>query len=126
MEERLLSKRSVVICMAALLSFAVGTGLATAQPSGGTTLLFETEIVELNLSGPPVPLPLASDPANDLDGSDGGPPSVDGYGFVNSAVTITLSSQRSVDPGPPSQGEAFAFGPTAPQTTDPDLLDGHD
>ena len=44
-------------------------------------------------------MPLASDPGNLLGDS------VEGYGFVNSEVTLTLSSQRLVSPGPPSLGQ---------------------
>jgi hypothetical protein len=64
-------------------------------------LEFDTELLSLNLTGGPFPLPLASDPANALGDS------IDGYGFVNSQVSITLSSQRPL-PGPRSLGHVFA------------------
>lgn len=72
-----------------------------AQP--GNFILFDTELTSLNLLGGPVPMPLASDPGNALGDS------ISGYGFVNSEVRVTLSSQRLISPGPPSLGEACAF-----------------
>jgi hypothetical protein len=48
-------------------------------------------------------LPLASDPGNALGDS------IDGFGFVDSLVMVTLSSQRPVNPGPASLGSAHAF-----------------
>ena len=66
-------------------------------------LIFDTELTSLALTGGPFPIPLASDPGNALGDS------IDGYGFVDTLVTITLSSQREVSPGPPSVGRAFAF-----------------
>ena len=53
-------------------------------------LEFDTELVSLNLLGGPFAMPLASDPDNDLGDS------VEGYGFVDSQVEVTLSSQRPV------------------------------
>lgn len=79
----------------------------------GAVLEFETELVALNLSGGPFPMPLASDPGNLLGDS------IEGYGFVNSLVTITLSSQRAGSPGPQSLGRALAFnqgGAEPPET----------
>jgi hypothetical protein len=73
-----------------------------AQPPF-THLVFDTELLSLNLTGGPVALPLASDPGNALGDS------IDGYGFVNSNVLLTLSSQRPVSPGPRSLGQACAF-----------------
>ncbi len=73
-----------------------------------TTLVFDTELVSLDLSGGPYPIPLASDPGNALGDS------IDGYGFVDSLVTITLSSQRSSAPGPSSLGQACAVDQTDP------------
>ncbi len=49
---------------------------------------FDTELVSLDLTGGPYPIPLASDPSNLLGDS------IEGFGFVDSYVTITLSSQR--------------------------------
>lgn len=64
---------------------------------------FETELLSLNLTGGPFPMPLASDPGNALGDS------IEGYGLVNSGVAITLASQRAINPGPPSLGQVFAF-----------------
>jgi len=66
-------------------------------------ITFETELTSMNFSGGPLAVPLASDPGNLLGDS------VDGYGWVDSLVTMTLSSQRAVNPGPFSTGEAWAF-----------------
>jgi hypothetical protein len=89
------------------------------------TVVFDTELVSLDLGGGPYPLPLASDPGNTLfpdagggSAADGGLASIEGYGFVDAEVSITLSSQRPTDatppgPGPPSLGIACA-------TDDPD------
>jgi hypothetical protein len=63
---------------------------------------FDTELLSLDLTGGPILLPLASDPANLLGDS------TEGYGWVLSSISISLSSQR--DPaGPSSPGEACAF-----------------
>ena len=66
-------------------------------------LEFDTELTSLDLTGGPFPIPLASDPSNLLGDS------IEGYGFVDSLVGISLSSQRSPTPGPASLGKAFAF-----------------
>ena len=87
----------------ACLFFSLTAAPALADP---VHLEFDTELLSLELVGGPVPMPLASDPGNALGDS------VDGYGFVDSIVTFTLSSQRSVSPGPQSFGKALA-------TTDP-------
>jgi hypothetical protein len=94
---------------------AVGSALlallatpSIAQPP--TVLFWETELTSLSLSGGPVALPLASDPGNALGDS------IDGYGFVNSDVVLTLSSQRAVNPGPQSLGTTCAF-PGSPAAT---------
>jgi hypothetical protein len=92
---------------------------------------FDTTLELLDLSGGPFPLPLASDPTNALGDS------IDGYGYVDSEVTITLSSQRAVSPGPPTTGWTFASqslvvngpvpnGELLPNigVIDPDALDG--
>jgi hypothetical protein len=63
---------------------------------------FELELTSLNLSGGPFAIPLASDPANVLGDS------IDGYGFVDSVVSLTLSSQRAINPGPQSLGTTLA------------------
>jgi hypothetical protein len=94
----------VSICLA-------GSGQLAHGGAPPPFLLFETELLSLNLTpGPGVvfPLPLASDPGNTLGDS------IEGYGLVNSHVAITLSSQRLISPGPPptfgprSLGEACA------------------
>jgi hypothetical protein len=83
---------------------------------------FELELTSLNLDGGPFLIPLASDPANSLGDS------IDGYGFVDSEFSLSLSSQRAVNPGPQSVGGAFAV--TDPQATsgplaiNPGELDG--
>jgi hypothetical protein len=98
------------------------------------SLEFETELVSLNLSGGPFPMPLGADPGNALGDS------VDGYGFVRSNVSMIVSSQRAVDPGSRSMGEVCAYlaGPgevfagssvhaaslTNPPMIDPEELDG--
>ena len=100
--------------------------LASTPPAQAGTLdfsgiEFDTELTSLNLSGGPFPIPLASDPANLLGDS------VSGYGFVDSLVTITLSSQRGTNPGPRSTGKAIAFTPTelpVGSSINPDELDG--
>jgi len=68
-------------------------------------LVFDTELVSLDLTGVPVPIPLAQDPFNLLGDS------VNGYGFVDSDVLIQLSSQNA---GPPSLGKAIAFPGSQP------------
>ena len=78
-------------------------------------LCFDTELVSLDLTGGPYPIPLGADPGNLIFpeigttglAADGGLASIDGYSFVKSDVTITLSSQRG-DPGPSSTGIAIA------------------
>jgi hypothetical protein len=73
-----------------------------------TTIVFDTELVSLDLTGGPYPIPLASDPGNVL------PDSVAGYGFVESEVKITLSSQRDPDPSLRSLGQACATNDSDP------------
>lgn len=72
---------------------------AQAEP---IQLVFETELLSMQLVGGPFAMPLASDPQNTLDGS------VDGFGLVQSQITISLSSQRTGNPGPASVGQAVA------------------
>lgn len=97
--------RCAVGCLAACMGLIVAGSpvYAGIQPPPSVVLEFETELLSLNLSGGPFPIPLASDPANALGDS------VEGYGFVNSMVSITLSSQRTMTPGPRSLGTARAF-----------------
>lgn len=87
--------------LAAWVLLALGAPLY-AQPC----IQFDTELVSLNLTGGPIPIPLATDPDNDLGDSEMG------YGFVDSQVELTLSSQRE-PAGRPSTGSACA-GPGAP------------
>lgn len=68
----------------------------------GVFLEFDTSLTSLSLSGGPFPIPLASDPMNGLGDS------IQGYGFVNSLVSISLSSQRLPTPGPATLGKAYA------------------
>lgn len=84
----------VVLCSSPQ-AFAASTG-------GSVYLEFDTEMLSMSLSGGPFVMPLASDPGNALGDSIGG------YGLVNSAVRITLSSQRT-PAGPASPGKTFAF-----------------
>jgi hypothetical protein len=90
--------------------------LLAVSPGEFVCIEFDTELLEMDLTGPPVPIPVGSDPGNtnfpDTGGgtaADGGLASDSGYAYVDSAVTITLSSQRNPDPGPASLGKAFAF-----------------
>jgi hypothetical protein len=126
----------VAICfVAAALALAAGPRPAIAGVGSAALLEFETTLESLDLTGGPFPLPLASDPGNLLGDS------IDGYGFVNSLVTITLSSQRPLNPGPPTTGHACAFSGEEPSFAeqaaaedgfcggdpppiDPDALDG--
>ncbi len=94
--------RAALVIAASFLAASVSARDAWAQFELGC-LEFDTELVSLELTGGPFPLPLATDPANALGDS------VEGWGWVNSTVTITLSSQRPVTPGPASVGTAFAF-----------------
>lgn len=92
-------------------------------------LVFDTELVSLELTGGPYLMPLAADPGFLLPGT------IEGYGMVESTVSISLSSQRSVSPGPNSFGETIAFArnlamPSPPPppgelpVIDPDKLHG--
>jgi hypothetical protein len=134
-----MNRRLFLIGLALTLSVRLAHG---AHGGGFVVLEFDTSLESLNLSGGPYPMPLASDPGNLLGDS------VDGFGFVDSVVTLTLSSQRPVDPGPDSLGTACAFffgdsdgeaslrvaqgcgfdeGPGGgdPQPINPSELDGH-
>jgi hypothetical protein len=106
-------------------AFAAGVLLALAgAPALAQAIYFDTEMVQMDLTGGPFPMPLASDPGNSLGDS------VDGYGFVDSLVTITLSSQRPTSPGAPSLGQSVALlrgiqpAPGPPPVIDPGQLDG--
>jgi len=87
----------------ATLSFPIAA-LAVTDGTGlnGVFLEFDTSLTSLSLSGGPFPIPLASDPGNALGDS------IQGYGFVNSQVSISLSSQRTPTPGPATLGMAYA------------------
>jgi hypothetical protein len=113
-----------------VLLFAFLLGVLVAGPARGGEVFFdvfyELEFTELNLSGGPYPMPLGSDPGNNLGDS------IEGYGFVDSDVSITLSSSRDVNPGPVSFGQAYGYkGQTHPNgllvnpaPIDPAVLDG--
>ena len=92
----------IIVVLCAVLLFTSQAERATAITVDPVVLTFDTELLSLNLSGGPFLMPLASDPGNALGDS------VEGYGFVNSQVTVTLSSQRSISPGPQSTGQATA------------------
>lgn len=84
---------------------------------------FETQLTSMDLTGGPYPMPLASDPGNALGDS------VNGYGFVDSNVQFTLSSQRLNNPGPASTGQTTAWpegqSPNPQlETIDPEALHG--
>ncbi|MEX0611911.1 MAG: hypothetical protein WD229_07305 [Pirellulales bacterium] len=89
-------------------SFVLAVAITSAD---AVQLEFDTELTSLNLTTPaPVAMPLASDPGNALGDS------VMGYGFVDSQVTVTLSSQRLINPGPQSLGQACATDTGGPGT----------
>ena len=99
-----------VVCLTACLIAAASAERASGVIIAPDVFLeFDTELLSMTLTDGPFPMPFASDPQNTLTDADGGPASIDGFGFVNSLVTITLSSQRATDPGPESLGQAFAF-----------------
>ena len=114
-------------------------GLLGAVPNASAQMAIRYDVTwtTLDLAGGPFPMPLASDPTNALGDS------IEGYGFVDSMVTVTLSSERPGTPGPPTLGEVCAtdMPPTNRQAdiegrgdgvgcfdplpdVDPDLLDG--
>jgi hypothetical protein len=111
--------------VAALLVSALFTSPARAVDSF-FDITYALDFTDLQLAGGPYLLPLAEDPTNLLGDS------VDGYGFVNSMVTLSLSSNRPVASGPPTLGNAFATNdlngtpsPSAPLLPiDPLQLDG--
>ena len=96
-------RRAACCALAVWLVFAAANAPLTAGIFFDKFLVFDTELQEFDLSGGPFPMPLASDPGNLLGDS------VEGYGFVDSQVQVTLSSQRAGNPGPPSLGQACAF-----------------
>ena len=109
--------------MVVMMGLVLGLTASTAQAKVEGEIQFDTEMVSWGFTGGPFAMPLASDPANLLGDS------VAGYGFVNSEVALTLSSQRAVSPGPPSLGhvDAFRAGNNNPVPLDPinpEELDG--
>lgn len=84
--------------------------LGSCANQASANIIFETEITSIDLTGGPFAMPLASDPGNQL------PDSVGGYGWVDSHVELTLSSQRTVNPGPASTGMTWAWGFQNPST----------
>lgn len=122
---------SLVICAMAF-GIAGYTAPVYGQPAPAV-IYFETELSEMSLTGGPTPLPFASDPTGLLTDADGGPATENGWGFVNTEVAVTLSSDRNINPGPLSVGEIWAFqgdspaGPGDPNNLppiDPDALHG--
>jgi hypothetical protein len=95
------ARRTAWLLAAGAASLLLVAAPANAQtPGGGPQVEFATELTMLNLTTPtPVPLPLGA-----------------GWTPVQSNVTVTLSSQRLVSPGPRSFGAACATpgggGPT--------------
>jgi len=100
--------RTFAMLLTVLAALAWVPRTAYGQPPP-IVLEFDTELVSMNLTGGPFPMPLASDPGNQLPGS------IDGYGFVESNVELTLSSQRPVNAGPPSLGTTLATFPRGSQ-----------
>ena len=94
------------------------TSMACLVVPASADVLFQTEILSMNLSGGPFPMPLAQDPGNLLGDS------INGYGFVDTQVTITGSSQRTINPGPQSLGQACAQGCPPNPPIDPSALHG--
>lgn len=94
-----------------LIALIIGLVAPTSQ---AVTLEFDTQLTSLDLGGGPFPMPLVSDPGNNLGDS------IDGYGFVDSNVTLALSSQRNINPGPASAGTTIAT--LSSQATQPGSL----
>lgn len=109
-DQRQWSKGIVRFLTAGALLLGVSVATAPVQAAVDAFIWFDTKLTSLDLTTPvPVPIPLASDPGNALGDS------VNGYGFVDSQVTVTLSSQRAT-PGPQSLGEACATNTGGPGT----------
>ena len=87
---------AIVICVGARATPAYG-GVAERE---FVEIHFETELLSLDLTGPPIAMPLASDPGFAL------PDTIEGYGFVDSLVHLSLSSEAG---GPRSLGHAWAY-----------------
>ena len=66
----------------------------------GSLLRYDTSLTSFSLNGGPFLMPLASDPTNALGDS------VQGFGFVRTQVSLSLSSQNG---GPASIGKAIAL-----------------
>ncbi len=90
----------------AIIAASIAYGLPNVASAGVAPpfaqVEFDTSLTSLNLNGGPFLIPLASDPGNALGDS------IQGYGYVRSQVTLSLSSQRLVNPGPATLGHAFA------------------
>ena len=94
-------------CFAALLTaWLLGT-----QAVQGQDIFFTTSLQSLNLTGPPIPLPIVPD-------------AMGGWATTPATVTITLSSSRSPNPGQASTGLAYSISNLISATFDPDMLDG--
>ena len=77
-----MNRLSRIIATTLMLTAGLGAGVAT----WAGTIVLETEIVSMSLTGTGS-IPLASDPQNSLGDS------IDGYGFVNSDFIATESTQ---------------------------------
>ncbi len=106
------SKRLLPLMAVGALVWCLGAGGTPAY--GGMApsvhLTFETELLSLDLSGGPVPLPLARDPLNSLLDS------TEGYGWVDSTVGVSLSSERLPSPGEASLWRASSRSSRAGST----------
>ncbi len=117
--------------------FVIGLLGTAPNASAQMAIKYEVTWTSFDVAGGPFLVPFASDPANMLGDS------IEGFGFVESVVTVTLSSQRPTTPGPPSLGEVCALEMLPPDRlgdpegrgdvvgcvdplpiVDPDLLDG--
>jgi hypothetical protein len=123
-----LSHKSALAALAISCGFFAGQSAFAGAVGGNAFIEFDTSLTSFTLTGGPFLLPLASDPGNALGDS------IEGYGFVQSNVLLTLSSQRLVNPGPPTLGHAFAIQGgaeelsvgTEPPPIDPNELHGQE
>lgn len=125
-------RKPLLAILAASVACALPTVASAGTVGGFVQIEFDTSLSSLNLSGGPFLMPLASDPLNLLGDS------VQGFGYVRSQVTLSLSSQRLVNPGPATLGHAFAYNRNAAgggqgsaavgglDPIDPNALDGAD
>ena len=96
-----------ILALGAALGIAERPALAShddLEPYSHSILRFDTSLTSFNMAGGPFQMPLASDPTNALGDS------VQGFGYVRSAVTITLSSQHG---GLPTLGSVIAIAEPA-------------